>query len=100
MRALLKGGSSDIHEFPTDIVLDPACGTGGFLVAAFDHVRRIGTSAQLERFRKYNLFGIEQESYVAVLAIVNMIFRGDGKNNITEGNCFSQNIASRTASSS
>jgi len=70
---------------PTDVVLDPACGTGGFLVAAFDHVRRTSTKAQLDRFKRYNLFGIEQESYVAVMAIVNMIFRGDGKNNITEG---------------
>lgn len=80
----------------TDIVLDPACGTGGFLVAAFDHVRRNSTKSQLERFKKYNLFGIEQESYVAVLAIVNMIFRGDGKHNITEGNCFSTNITMRS----
>lgn len=72
-----------------DVVLDPACGTGGFLVAAFDHVRRTCNKQQLEQFRKNGLFGIEQQSYVAALAIVNMIFRGDGKNNITEGNCFS-----------
>ena len=71
-----------------DVVVDPACGTGGFLVAAFDHIRRTGTKAQIEIFRQHNLFGIEQESYVAVLAIVNMIFRGDGRNNIIEGNCF------------
>lgn len=82
---------------PKDLVLDPACGTGGFLVAAFDHVRRNSTAHQLEKFKKYNLFGVEQESYVAVLAIVNMIFRGDGKNNITEGNCFSTYIKSRTS---
>ena len=81
---------------PNDIVLDPACGTGGFLVAAFDHVRRNSTPAQLERFKEFNLFGIEQESYVAVLAIVNMIFRGDGKHNITEGNCFSTHLTART----
>lgn len=80
---------------PKDIVLDPACGTGGFLVAAFDHVRRNCTKAQLEKFKEHNLFGIEQESYVAVLAIVNMIFRGDGKHNITEGNCFSTNMTAR-----
>ena len=71
-----------------DIVLDPACGTGGFLVAAFDHVSRTSTEVQRERFKKYNIFGIEQESAVAALAIVNMIFRGDGKNNIIEGNTF------------
>ena len=73
-------------------MLDPACGTGGFLVAAFDHVRRVCTTSQLNRFKKHNLFGIEQESYVAVLAIVNMIFRGDGKQNITEGNCFTTHL--------
>jgi len=81
---------------PKDIVLDPACGTGGFLVAAFDYVRRNSTPAQLEKFKQFNLFGVEQESYVAVLAIVNMIFRGDGKHNITEGNCFSTHLAMRT----
>jgi type I restriction enzyme M protein len=77
-------------------VLDPACGTGGFLVAAFDHVRRNSTRQQIEKFKRYNLFGIEQESYVAVMAIVNMIFRGDGKHNITEGNCFSTHMGMRT----
>jgi predicted RNA methylase len=79
-----------------DVVLDPACGTGGFLVAAFDHVRRNGTPQQLDRFKEYNLFGIEQESYVAVLAIVNMIFRGDGKHNIAEGNCFTTHLRTKT----
>jgi hypothetical protein len=75
---------------PTDVVLDPACGTGGFLVAAFDHVRETATPKQLDRFKRYNLFGMERESYIASLAIVNMIFRGDGKNNIVEANCFSK----------
>lgn len=79
-----------------DIVLDPACGTGGFLVAAFDRVRVNGTPIQLNVFKQNNLFGIEQDSAVAVLAIVNMIFRGDGKNNIVEGNCFSTNLISKT----
>lgn len=79
-----------------DVCLDPACGTGGFLVAAFDYVRENSSKKQLERFKEYNLFGIEQESYVAVLAIVNMIFRGDGKHNITEGNAFTTFLTRRT----
>ena len=79
-----------------DIVLDPTCGTGGFLVAAFDHVRRTSTPQQKDRFKKYNIFGIEQESAICALAIVNMIFRGDGKNNITEGNAFSTYLTKRS----
>jgi len=83
---------------PKDVVLDSACGTGGFLVAAFDYVRRNSTKRQLEQFKEFNLFGIEQESYVAVLAIVNMIFRGDGKHNIAEGNAFTTNLTERSIS--
>lgn len=71
-----------------DLVLDPACGTGGFLVAAYDHVRRTAKPAQLDRFKVNNIFGIEQDPQVALLAMVNMIFRGDGSNNLTEANCF------------
>jgi predicted RNA methylase len=80
-----------------DIVYDPACGTGGFLVAAFDYVRRnTKVQAQVDRFKKYNIFGSESASTVAALAIVNMIFRGDGKNNIDERNAFSTFLKKHT----
>jgi type I restriction enzyme M protein len=79
-----------------DLVFDPACGTGGFLVAALDHVRQKASGTPLDRFKKHNLFGIEQESYVAALAIVNMIFRGDGKNNIVEANSLSKFLTRAT----
>lgn len=75
-----------------DYVFDPTCGTGGFLVAAFDHVRKFSTETQLNNFKRFNLFGVEQEPEVVALAIVNMIFRGDGKTNIIEGNCFQKNL--------
>lgn len=75
-----------------DYVYDPTCGTGGFLVAAFDHVKRKSTEKQVNSFKNYNLFGVEQEPEVVALAIVNMIFRGDGKNNIIEGNCFQKHL--------
>ena len=73
-----------------DIVLDVAAGTGGFLVAAFDHVRAKSTTKQTDLFKDFRLFGIERETAVAALAIVNMIFRGDGKNHIEEANCFTK----------
>ena len=86
-----------------DIVYDPTCGTGGFLVAAFDRVKQVANHRQIDNFKQNSLFGIEQDPGVAALAVVNMIFRGDGKNNLREGNCFvwhldgATNGGSRTA---
>jgi len=75
-----------------DIVYDPTCGTAGFLVAAFDSVRMNYSESQVNHFKQNHLFGVEQETEVVALAIVNMIFRGDGKGNIIDGNCFQKRI--------
>lgn len=72
-----------------DVVYDPTCGTGGFLVSAFDYVRKNSTAEQIAEFRKHRIFGVEQQPKIAALAIVNMIFRGDGSNNIIDNNCLS-----------
>ncbi len=88
--------AAEILDINTDdIIYDPTCGTGGFLVAAFDHAKRGASEEDLEYFKKNGLYGIEQEPEVAALAIVNMIFRGDGKNNIIEGNCFSKSLIAK-----
>jgi type I restriction enzyme M protein len=79
-----------------DIVFDPTCGTGGFLVAAFDDVKQKATKKQLAQFKRNSVFGVEQDAGVAALAVVNMIFRGDGKNNIIEGNCFAKFLEQTT----
>jgi len=75
-----------------DVVLDPTCGTGGFLVAAFDAVKRAASKPQVRSFRLNNILGIEQDAEIVALALVNMIFRGDGKSKIVEGNCFQNNV--------
>ncbi|MEM3075058.1 MAG: N-6 DNA methylase [Candidatus Pacearchaeota archaeon] len=75
-----------------DFIFDPTCGTGGFLVSAYDYVKKHANERQMNKFKEKNIFGIEQEPAVGSLALVNMIFRGDGKNNIREGNCFQQNV--------
>ncbi len=79
-----------------DYILDPCCGTGGFLVSAFDHIRFNSNNIQIDKFKNFNLFGIEQDDEVVALALVNMIFRGDGRNNMNEGNCFQKNILKTT----
>ncbi len=69
-----------------DFVFDPTCGTGGFLVSAFDYVKQRASKEQINEFRKNHIYGIEQDPEIVGLALVNMIFRGDGKSNIYEGN--------------
>ena len=73
-----------------DIVFDPTCGTGGFLVAALDKVRNDG--GNIDNFKKGNLHGVEQDPLVVTLAIVNMVFRGDGSSKIKEGDCLKTEI--------
>lgn len=83
-----------------DIVFDPACGTGGFLVSAYDKVKNEASDTELTLFRKHRIFGIEQQANVAAMSIVNMIFRGDGKNNIINENCFARHLSRTTRNGS
>lgn len=74
---------------PNDRVFDPTCGTGGFLVSAMDAIRRkYGMGRIYNDFKKSGIFGVEKEDPVYGLALVNMIFRGDGKSGLFDGNCF------------
>jgi len=75
-----------------DYILDPCCGTAGFLVSALDYIRKNSNKSQFNKFKNNNLFGVDQDDEVIALALVNMIFRGDGRNNMNEGNCFQKNI--------
>lgn len=82
---------------PSDIILDPTCGTGGFLVAAFDRVKKIcKNEGEFGKFTDWGLYGIEEQDPIIALALVNMIFRGDGKNNIIEGDCFRKWLNAKT----
>ena len=88
----------------TDLVLDPACGSGGFLLNALDHVRRAADRAQIpgsvqhfqywHEFAQNNLFGIEVNDELARVAKMNMIIHDDGQTNIVGHDAldFTQNI--------
>ena len=80
-----------LHIQHEHAIYDPTCGTGGFLVAALDSIRASHHAAHPDvynRFRNDFLHGVEQADDVFGLALVNMIFRGDGKSRIHNGNCF------------
>ncbi len=74
---------------PSDRVVDIACGTGGFLVSAFDKMmKQAGDNPKSMNKIKRSLCGFETNPTVWALAMLNMIFRGDGKSHIGCSSCF------------
>lgn len=82
---------ADLTEVgPEDVVVDIACGTGGFLVAAMNRVlvRKNLSRAQVVKLVRDKLIGIEQEPMTAALCVANMILRGDGSTGIHNKDAF------------
>ncbi len=77
---------------PDEWVVDPACGSGGFLLHALEDVRRkvdgYATPGSAEHYQMWNdfatkrLFGIEISEEIARICKMNMILHGDGHTNI------------------
>jgi len=73
-----------------DTVLDPACGSGGFLVATMDRLLRVHDLSRSEMVKvvKKQLYGFETEPVTAALCVANMILRGDGSTRVHQEDCF------------
>ena len=66
-----------------DKVLDPCCGTAGFLIAAMHKmVKQTNDEVQRRHIKRDQLFGVELQPYMFTIATTNMILRGDGKSNL------------------
>jgi len=77
----------------SDMVLDPACGTGRFLIWAMnDMIRKVDNSTQHNKdqlknnIRLKQLFGVDIDNRIAKIAKMNMWIHGDGKTNIIRNN--------------
>jgi len=72
---------------PKDIVFDPCCGTGGFLITAMNKMlAQVKSSSEKEKIRSDKIHGIEIREDMFAIATTNMIFRGDGKSNLIKNN--------------
>lgn len=70
-----------------EIVLDPACGTGGFLVEAFNHLSaRVKTVADRRRLQTDSIFGCEPKSLPYLLGQMNLLLHGLDTPQIDPGN--------------
>ncbi len=83
-----------VNLSPDDYILDPCCGTAGFLIAGMHHMLQKATSnKQKDNIRKNQLHGIELQPYMFTIATTNMILRGDGKSNLDQEDFLKQNPA-------
>ncbi|MDA2936441.1 SAM-dependent methyltransferase [Patescibacteria group bacterium AH-259-L05] len=81
---------TDLIDIKTnDVIFDPACGTGAFLIAGMnklvDEIEKSHLPDKKKRIKNIKakqLIGFEKSSTMYSLAISNMLFRGDGKSQI------------------
>jgi type I restriction enzyme M protein len=76
-----------------ETVLDPACGTGGFLVESFDHLTaQVETTEQRHGLQRETLIGQEAKPLPYMLAQMNLLLHGLEAPRIAYGNTLERRI--------
>lgn len=73
---------------PDDVVFDPCCGTGSFLIAAMSRMLKQADDYQRKLIKQNQIHGIEAREDMFSIATTNMILRGDGQSNLLCGDFF------------
>jgi type I restriction enzyme M protein len=86
-RALVKFIVTAVDPRLGETVLDPAAGTGGFLVEAFEHLKKQSKKAEdFTRLQKGTLYGIEPKPLPYLLCQMNLLLHGVEYPDIDSGN--------------
>ena len=81
-----------------EIILDPACGTGGFLVEALELLEpKVSTVAERAELRE-NLRGIEKKPLPYLLGMMNLLLHGLDRPNLQRGNALARPLKEIKAS--
>lgn len=76
-----------IDPHPGEILFDPACGTGGFLVCAIEHLRKQAKTEAHEKTIQDCFSGIEKKHLPHVLCMTNLLLHGiDVPSNVRHDN--------------
>ncbi len=77
-------------------ILDPACGTGGFLTCAIDHLSKSTKSVELRKTMQENIIGWEYKPLPYLLATTNLILHDIEVPNISFGDALGQPLTHYT----
>ncbi|WP_407539344.1 N-6 DNA methylase [Deinococcus radiomollis] len=82
-----------------DRVLDPACGTGRFLIHALTvqtqaamASQQVDTESKLSQIHEQQLFGTDIDPWITAIAKMNMFIHGDGKSNVVRADGLSLSV--------
>lgn len=83
---VIEAGTNLMCITHKDVVIDPACGTGGFLSAALMKIISTGISEKAAtQWAHYNLFGVDRDKTNIKLTRALMVGIGDGSTNAHHG---------------
>jgi type I restriction enzyme M protein len=101
-RPVVKMSVKMIQPRDGEKVIDPACGSCGFLIQTIRHVQKLyeWNSDRLYRYANENLYGVDFDDRLKKVAKTMMIIAGDGKANVVGVNALDvrewQNSEART----
>jgi type I restriction enzyme M protein len=79
-------------------VLDPATGTGGFLVCAIEHLRRQVNNAEQETLLQNSIHGVEKKQLPHMLCVTNLMLHGiEVPSNVRHDNTLARPLRDHTA---
>ena len=71
-----------IQPKPNEKIIDPACGTGGFLFSSLRHIKEYYKDADIQNYVQNNIFGIEINTRISQIAKIKFLIECDADPNI------------------
>lgn len=72
-----------------ETVIDPCCGTGGFLAQTYEHIKSASdevTAQQIEDLKERTFYGREKENLIYPIALANLVLHGIDHPHVWHGN--------------
>jgi type I restriction enzyme M protein len=93
-RSLINSIVKVINPKIGETVYDGAVGSAGFLVAAYENIKKTKlTSQQLINLQTKTLYGVEKKSLAYIIGLMNMMLHGIESPNLTRRNTLEDNIS-------
>lgn len=67
---------------PTETIIDPACGSGGFLMSALKYLQKNNVDLNTKKIVSKNLFGLDINKSIARIAKMKLLLEANGKTNV------------------